>query len=31
MENEIINDLPFGITEEEFEYQIELGDNDDTN
>ena len=31
VENEIINELPYGITEEELENQIELGDEDDTN
>lgn len=30
MENEIINELPYGITEEELENQIELGDDNDT-
>ena len=30
MENDILNELPYGITEEELENQIELGDDDDT-
>ena len=30
MENEIIDELPYGITEEELENQIELGDDNDT-
>lgn len=30
MENDILNELPYGITEEELETQIEIGDDDDT-